>query len=84
MSVDPGPDRRTPKRQSAGTLQGTSNALDVRTHLLRPAAQLLAKRDRHGVHQVGAARLDDVIQLFRLDVQRLRKVQERGQKPFRR
>ena len=52
MGVDPGPDRRAPQRQSACSPHGTANPLDVRADLLRPAPQLLAERDRHGVHQM--------------------------------
>ena len=40
-------------------------------HLGRVAAELLAERHRHGVHQVRAAGLDDVVELARLRLERL-------------
>ena len=41
--------------------------------LRRVAAELLAERDRHRVHPVRAARLDDVVELGRLRLQRRRR-----------
>ena len=47
--------------------------------LRRVAAELLAQRDRHGVHQVGATGLDDVRELVRLGLQRRLQPLERRQ-----
>ena len=44
--------------------------LDPEPDLGRVAAELLAEGDRDGVHQVGAAGLDDVGELRRLRLQR--------------
>ncbi len=47
--------------------------------LRAPAAQLLRKRDRHGVHEMRSPRLYDVPQLVRLALQDLAEVPERRQ-----
>ena len=48
-------------------------------HLRGVAGELLAQRDRHGVHQVGAAGLDDVGELLGLGGERVGQLVERGQ-----
>ena len=46
------------------------DARDALAHLRRVAAELLAERHGHRVHPVGAARLDDVVELARLRLER--------------
>ena len=46
-------------------------------HLRRVAAELLPERHRHGVHQVGPSRLDDVDELDRLGRERVAEPVER-------
>ena len=63
-----------PRRGSASCTRA-----DALAHLGGVAAELLAERDRHGVHPVRAARLDDVVELLRLRLERRAEQVERGQ-----
>ncbi len=51
-------------------------------HLFGPSAEFLSEGDGHGVHQVSAARLYDIIQLTRPLADGLFEVAERWQEPF--
>ena len=55
--VDAGADRGPAERQLRQPGQGGLQALDACPHLGGIAAELLAQRDRRGVHEVGSARL---------------------------
>ena len=50
----------------------------------RVAAELLSQRHGHGVHEMRAARLDDVVELLRLPLERVRQRGESGQQIVRR
>src|SRR5947199_7573593 len=49
------------------------------SHLRRVAAELLAERDRDGIHPMRAAGLDDVVELDRLRGERVAEAVERGE-----
>ena len=73
MRVQPGADGGAAERDLAEPRQRVLDARDALAHLRRVAAELLAERDRHGVHQVRAAGLDDVVELRRLRLERRRR-----------
>ena len=73
VRVQAGADRGAAERDLAEALQRGLDALDPLAHLRRVAAELLAERHRHGVHQVRPARLDDVVELARLRLERARR-----------
>ena len=62
---------------------GGADALDPLAHLGRVAAELLAQRHGHGVHQVRAAGLDDVVELACLGLERPGEALERGDQVVR-
>src|SRR5205823_13131079 len=70
VRVQPGADGGAAERDLPEPPQ---RALDPRlafARLRRVAAELLAERDRDGVHPVRPARLDDVVELRRLSLER--------------
>src|SRR5207248_981800 len=75
--VESGTDRGTAQRQLADAWQAGVQPLDADLDRLRVAAELLPQRDRRGVHQMGAARLDDILELALLLPQRLGQVVQR-------
>jgi hypothetical protein len=64
MGVETGSDRGAAERDLADSLQRVADAVYALSHLRRVAGELLAERDRHSVHQVRAAGLDDVVELL--------------------
>ena len=57
--VQPGADRGPSQRQLGGTVSGQEQPFPGQLDLAPVAAELLAESDRHRVHQVCPARLDD-------------------------
>ena len=76
--VDARADRGAAERQLADPRQHGQEPLDAVLDRLRVAAELLAERDRRGVHQVGAPGLHHRPEPALLAAQRLREVLERG------
>ena len=74
----PGAHRGAADRQLGEAGQRRAQALGAVAALAGPAAGLLAEGDRHGVHEVGAARLDDVLPVLRLAVEHRAEVVQRG------
>ena len=66
MGVEAGADGGAAERDLAEPVERRLDALRALAHLRRVAAELLAERDRHRVHPVRAAGLDDVVELGRL------------------
>src|SRR6185436_6656380 len=79
MRVQAGADRGAAERDLAQPLERRLDARLSLADLGRVAAELLAQRDRDGVHPVRAARLDDVRKLVRLALQGRSEPVERGQ-----
>ena len=71
MGVEPGPGRRAAERDLADPAQRALDPLDAEPHLRGVAAELLAEGDRDRVHQMRAARLDDIGEALGLGAQRL-------------
>ena len=55
----------------------------ARVDLRAPAPQLLAERDRHGVHEMGATRLDQAVQFARATLENRAQMLERRQQLLR-
>ena len=70
MRVHARADGGAAERDLAETLAAVAHALDALAHLRGVAGELLAEGDGHGVHQVRPARLDDVVELLGLLLQR--------------
>ncbi len=62
MRVDAGTDGRAALRQRQQARPDRLQARDVVLDLRLPAAQLLGERHRHGVHEMRAPGLDDVLE----------------------
>ena len=65
MGVDPRSHGGASDGQFVESRQRSLHALHGQLDLSRPAADLLAQTDRHRIHQVGPAGLDDIVALFR-------------------
>ena len=72
MRVQAGADRGAAERDLADAAERRLDARDPLAHLRGVAAELLAERDRDGVHQVRAAGLHDVGELLGLRLERRR------------
>ena len=70
MRVEAGAGRGAAERDLAEPRQRVLDARDALAHLRGVAGELLAERDGDGVHPVRAARLDDVVELLRLRLER--------------
>ena len=66
MRVQPGADRGSADGQIVKPVEHLLQALDVALQQAGPAAEFLAEGERHGVLQVGAADLHDVVEFLRL------------------
>ena len=73
VRVQAGADRGAAERDLADAAERCLDPRDPLAHLRRVAAELLAEGDRHGVHQVRAAGLDDVVELLGLRLERRRR-----------
>ena len=71
-------DRGAAERDLAETLAAVAHPLDPLAHLRGVAGELLAEGDGHCVHQVRPARLDHVVELLGLLLQRRREGLEGG------
>jgi hypothetical protein len=78
MRVEAGADCCPSERDLAHAPERRLDPSDALAHLGRVAAELLAERDRHGVHQVRPAGLDDVVELGGLRLERVGEPFERG------
>ena len=76
--VDAGADRGAAEGQLRQPGQGGRQALDAGADLGRVAAELLAQRDRRGVHEVRPAGLHHARELVALGLQRLRQMLQCG------
>ena len=63
MGVQPGPGGGPAQRQLPDPRERCAHAVGAQRDLRRVSGELLAERDRHGVHQVRATGLDDVREL---------------------
>ena len=79
MRVHAGSDGGAAERNLTEPWQRVLHARDPLAHLRRIAAELLAERDGHGVHPVRAARLDHVVELGGLRLERPRQRLHRRQ-----
>ena len=79
MRVQSRADRGAAERDLAEALAAVLDARDSLAHLGGVAGELLPERDGHRVHQMRAARLDDVVELARLRLERAGEPVERGQ-----
>jgi hypothetical protein len=70
LRVDAGPHRRAADVHLAEPVRGLRQLLPVALHRVTVRGELLAQPDRGGVLQVGAARLDDVVERRPLGQQR--------------
>ena len=77
MRVQTGARRRAAQRDLAEALERRADAVVPLPHLGRVAGELLTERHRHRVHQVRPAGLDDVVELRRLGLQRVREPLQR-------
>ncbi len=83
MRVEAGAGRGAAERDLAEPRQRVADARDALAHLRCVAGELLAERDRDGVHPVRPARLDDVVELLRLRLERGRELLHRRQQVVR-
>jgi hypothetical protein len=79
MRVQPGSRGRPSERNLADAAQCALDPRPPLPGLGRIAAELLAEGDGHGIHQVRPTRLDDVVELTRLRLERRRQLVERRQ-----
>ena len=79
VGVQPRAGGGAPERDLPDVHERRLHALLAKRDLGGVAGELLAERDRHGVHQVRAAGLDDVLKAFRLARERALELLERGQ-----
>jgi hypothetical protein len=79
MRVQAGADGRAAERDLPNAPERGLDPLGALAHLRRVAAELLAERHRHRVHQMRAPGLDDVVELRRLRLQRRSQLVERRQ-----
>ena len=79
MRVEAGAGGGAAERDLADAAERRLDPLHGEPHLRRVAAELLAEGHGHRVHQVRAARLDDVLELGRLRFQRALQRAHRGQ-----
>ncbi|MOA13766.1 hypothetical protein D3C78_1338290 [compost metagenome] len=79
MGIDPGADRRTALGQGLQARQHILQVADIGLELLRPTVEHLAQTHRHGIHQMGATRFDEWVDLFGLALDHLHQVQQRRQ-----
>ena len=70
MGVETGPDGSAAERDLTEAREGVLDAGDALAHLGRVTRELLAESDGHGIHPVGAARLDHVVELGGLGLER--------------
>src|SRR5207247_9152849 len=70
--------RGTAERDLADSLERRLDARDALSNLRRIATELLAQRDGHRVPQMRAPRLDDVVELGRLGIERVRQALQGG------
>ena len=84
VRVEAGAGRRAAERDLGDLRQRVLDAPAAEPHLRGVAGELLTERDGHGVHQVGAAGLDDVGERLGLGGERGLQALERGQQPVRR
>ena len=84
VGVEARPGRRAAERDLRHARQRVGDAGPAEADLRRVAGELLPERHRHGVHQVGAARLDDVLERLGLGGEGLLEPLQRGQQPVRR
>jgi hypothetical protein len=78
MRVQSRADRRAAERDLPEVRERRADAFVTLADLRRVAAELLAKRHRYCVHQMRAPRLDDVVELRRLALQRVGETLQRG------
>ena len=83
MRVQPRPGGRAAERDLAEARHGVLDPSDPLPDLRRIAGELLAERHGHGVHEVRAPGLHDVVELHRLPLERRREQPERGQEIVR-
>src|SRR3954454_18124419 len=83
MRVQARPRRRPAERDLAEPPERPCDTVAAFAHLRRVAGELLAERDRYGIHQMRAAGLDDVVELHGLRLERRRESLERRQKVVR-
>ena len=76
--------RRAAERDLRHARQRVGHAGPAEADLRRVAGELLPERHRHRVHQVGAARLHDVLERLGLGGEGRLELLERGQQPVRR
>ena len=79
MGVEAGADGGAAERELVERGQRGLGAADAVGDLLDVTAELLAERERHGVHEVGAADLDDIVPSVGLGGERVVQVREGGQ-----
>ncbi len=79
MSVEAGADGGAAEGDFVKIRQGHLDAFDVLADLVRVRRELLAEGQRHCIHQMGAADLDDVRKLVGLGSQNVPKVAHRRQ-----
>jgi hypothetical protein len=84
IGVDAGSDRGAAERQALQALERVEQPLLRRLQLRRPGAHLLRHGQRHCIHQVGAAGLDDIAQLRGAPVDGLAQVSQRRQQALAR
>ncbi len=70
MAVEAGADGGAAEREGVDRLECLVGAIDGAFELHCVAAELLAEPDRGGIHQVGAADLEDVVELLSLRCER--------------
>ena len=84
VRVQPVADGGAAERDLRDLRQRVAHAPRAEAHLRGVAGELLAERHRHGVHEVRAAGLHDVLELRGLGGERRLEVLERGQQRVRR
>ena len=80
MGVEPGPGGGAAERDLGDLRQRVADAHGGQAHLCGVAGELLAQGDGHGIHQVRAAGLDDVMEGVGLGLEGGFELLERGQK----
>src|SRR4029077_10724148 len=83
MCVQPGSDCGTAEWNLSEPLERRADAVIALAYLCRVAPEFLTERDRHRVHQMRAAGLDDVVELGALRLQRVGETLHRRQEVVR-